>query len=62
MSKHSEFSPVHISKTIFSYPTLQYFKSGVAQYNYEAPVSSESLSDFLRAPSKEKASKPARWT
>ena len=46
----------------FSYPTLQYFKSGVAQYNFEAALSVDSLTDFLKAPAKDKAAKPERWT
>ena len=46
---------------IFSFPTLHYFKDGVMQYKYEGELTEEAVFNFLKAPSKEKASPPQQY-
>ena len=45
----------------FSFPTLQYFKNGVFEYNYEGSLDADKLVNFMKSPTKEKAAKPEKW-
>ena len=44
-----------------SFPTFQYFKNGVFEYNYEGGIEADKFVNFMKSPTKEKASKPEKW-
>ena len=48
-------------KRFFSFPTFLYFKNGAFQYKYEGDPGTESLVNFMKAPTPEKAKKPEKW-
>ena len=47
--------------SFFSFPTFLYFKNGALQYKYEGDPGTESLVNFMKAPTPEKAKKPEKW-
>jgi len=48
-------------QAFFSFPTFLYFKNGAFQYKYEGDPGTESLVNFMKAPTPEKAKKPEKW-
>ena len=44
-----------------SFPTIQYYKNGVYQYDYLNTPSDENFVSFMKSPTPEKAARPEKW-